>query len=110
MDQAKDQRDFRHPYMPYDIQYEFMGAVYKCLEDGKVGIFESPTGTGKSLSLICATLTGLRNHKRRTCEKGFAIKAGESEKPTGIVEKAKKRRKQEALQPKQKLNAPIAKI
>lgn len=37
-------RDYHHPYEPYDIQRQFMAAVYDCLEQGKVGIFESPTG------------------------------------------------------------------
>ena len=38
-------RDFHHPYRPYNIQYELMDALYDCINDGKVGIFESPTGT-----------------------------------------------------------------
>lgn len=42
MDLSK--RDFHHPYKPYDIQLQFMNALYDCVEDGKVGIFESPTG------------------------------------------------------------------
>ncbi|EPS26579.1 hypothetical protein PDE_01516 [Penicillium oxalicum 114-2] len=37
-------RDFHHPFTPYEIQLQFMEALYGCLEDGKVGIFESPTG------------------------------------------------------------------
>lgn len=37
-------RDYHHPYEPYAIQQQFMDAVYECLEEGKVGIFESPTG------------------------------------------------------------------
>ncbi|THC95458.1 hypothetical protein EYZ11_005052 [Aspergillus tanneri] len=37
--------DFNHPYSPYDIQLEFMRALYNCLEERKVAIFESPTGT-----------------------------------------------------------------
>ncbi|KAI9676879.1 MAG: ATP-dependent DNA helicase chl1 [Caeruleum heppii] len=40
---ALDGKDFHHPYQPYDIQIEFMKAVYECIEEGKVGIFESPT-------------------------------------------------------------------
>lgn len=35
---------FNHPYQPYDIQLDFMRALYDCIEQGKVGIFESPTG------------------------------------------------------------------
>jgi chromosome transmission fidelity protein 1 len=37
--------DFHHPYTPYDIQVTFMETVYQVLDDGKVGILESPTGT-----------------------------------------------------------------
>lgn len=38
------QKDFHHPYTPYPIQLEFMNAVYSAIEDGCIGIFESPTG------------------------------------------------------------------
>ncbi len=37
--------DFHHPYTPYTIQEDFMRTVYQVLEEGKVGILESPTGT-----------------------------------------------------------------
>lgn len=57
--------NFYHPYHPYSIQLEFMQNLYRCIEDKTVGIFESPTGTGKSLSLICGALTWLRDHERR---------------------------------------------
>ena len=43
-DQSNNGRDFHHPYTPYDIQVQFMNALYDCIEEGKVGIFESPTG------------------------------------------------------------------
>lgn len=36
-------RNFHHPYTPYDIQETFMSTVYQVLEDGKVGILESPS-------------------------------------------------------------------
>lgn len=36
---------FPFPYQPYPIQEQFMQALYGALEHGKVGIFESPTGT-----------------------------------------------------------------
>jgi chromosome transmission fidelity protein 1 len=38
--------EFPFPYArPYDIQLNFMKALYKTLELKKIGIFESPTGT-----------------------------------------------------------------
>ncbi|XP_030646577.1 ATP-dependent DNA helicase DDX11 [Chanos chanos] len=42
-----------------------MEALYATLDQGKIGIFESPTGTGKSLSLLCGSLTWLRDHEER---------------------------------------------
>lgn len=57
--------NFNHPYEPYAIQLDFMRKLYRCIESGHVGIFESPTGTGKSLSLICSALTWLRDNEDR---------------------------------------------
>ena len=36
---------FPFPFPPYPIQKDFMEELYKVLEAGKIGIFESPTGT-----------------------------------------------------------------
>ena len=36
---------FQFPFIPYEIQVEFMKELYSVLEKGGVGIFESPTGT-----------------------------------------------------------------
>ena len=35
---------FPFPFEPYNIQKDFMEALYKCIENKQVGIFESPTG------------------------------------------------------------------
>lgn len=45
--------DFHHPYTPYDVQEEFMKAVYDVLEtgDGQIGILESPTGTVRNSTM-----------------------------------------------------------
>lgn len=40
-----DSKEFKFPFVPYPIQLDFMRNLYKCLEDSKLGIFESPTGT-----------------------------------------------------------------
>lgn len=39
--------NFHHPYTPYDVQLQFMRAVYGVLQrgQGQIGILESPTGT-----------------------------------------------------------------
>ncbi|SCU98049.1 LAMI_0F12750g1_1 [Lachancea mirantina] len=61
-----EERSFNHPYKPYEIQKDLMERIYALLEGGKkVGIFESPTGTGKTLSLICPSVTWLRENKAR---------------------------------------------
>ncbi|KAK2848365.1 hypothetical protein Q7C36_010047 [Tachysurus vachellii] len=56
---------FPFPFKPYPIQERFMAALYDTLEQGKVGVFESPTGTGKSLSLICGALTWLKDWEEK---------------------------------------------
>lgn len=56
--------DFEFPHQPYDIQQQFMTALYECIERRQIGIFESPTGTGKSLSLVCAALRWQNDHER----------------------------------------------
>uniref|UniRef100_A0A8D2DQ60 DEAD/H-box helicase 11 n=1 Tax=Sciurus vulgaris TaxID=55149 RepID=A0A8D2DQ60_SCIVU len=56
---------FPFPFPPYPIQKAFMTELYQVLEAGKIGIFESPTGTGKSLSLICGALSWLRDFEQK---------------------------------------------
>ncbi|KAJ0178679.1 hypothetical protein K1T71_005454 [Dendrolimus kikuchii] len=52
---------FAFPFQPYNIQDKFMKELYKTIENKKLGIFESPTGTGKSLSICCSALQWLKN-------------------------------------------------
>uniref|UniRef100_A0A5K4F0X8 Putative chl1 helicase homolog n=1 Tax=Schistosoma mansoni TaxID=6183 RepID=A0A5K4F0X8_SCHMA len=56
--------DFPYP-KPYSQQLELMQTVYKTLESNCCGIFESPTGTGKSLSLLTATLRWLLDYNEK---------------------------------------------
>lgn len=37
--------NFGFPYEPYNIQKDFMKALYDVLSNNQIGIFESPTGT-----------------------------------------------------------------
>ncbi|GBG27852.1 ATP-dependent DNA helicase chl1 [Hondaea fermentalgiana] len=52
-------------FAPYDIQKQFMSELYETLEHGDVGIFESPTGSGKSLSMIASALHWLKVNRHR---------------------------------------------
>ncbi|KAF8359408.1 chl-1, partial [Pristionchus pacificus] len=56
--------EFSFPYPPYPIQLDLMRELDTCLENKKTGIFESPTGTGKSLSVLCATLSWLEKYNK----------------------------------------------
>ncbi|XP_045444321.1 ATP-dependent DNA helicase DDX11 isoform X1 [Pipistrellus kuhlii] len=68
---------FPFPFTPYSIQKDFMAVLYQVLEDGKIGIFESPTGTGKSLSLICGALSWLRDfEQKKRQEEAHLLKTG----------------------------------
>lgn len=57
-------QEFPFPFPAYEIQKQFMRELYGCLEGGKLGLFESPTGTGKSLSIICGALKWLVDHEK----------------------------------------------
>ena len=40
-----DKGNFGFPFEPYSIQTDFMTSLYDALDNNKIGIFESPTGT-----------------------------------------------------------------
>lgn len=52
------------PFEPYPAQIMTMTKMLLCLTTNASGLVESPTGTGKSLSIICAVL-GYCEHLRR---------------------------------------------
>ncbi|XP_033216064.1 regulator of telomere elongation helicase 1 homolog [Belonocnema kinseyi] len=47
------------PFKPYKVQEDYMSKVIECLQNGKHGVLESPTGTGKTLCLLCSSLSWL---------------------------------------------------
>jgi hypothetical protein len=66
---------FDFPFQPYPAQQLLMTALYETASYGTerakdglagaaVGIFESPTGTGKSLSIICSLLKWLEEREQ----------------------------------------------
>ncbi|GAA6102470.1 regulator of telomere elongation helicase 1 isoform X1 [Tachysurus ichikawai] len=44
------------PFSPYPCQKDYMSKVIECLQNKVNGVLESPTGTGKTLCLLCAAL------------------------------------------------------
>ncbi|XP_058443866.1 regulator of telomere elongation helicase 1 homolog [Malaya genurostris] len=51
------------PFEPYQVQRDYMAKVIECLQNGTNGVLESPTGTGKTLSLLCSSLAWILNKK-----------------------------------------------
>ena len=71
------------PREPYGVQREFVGAAYAALGRGGAAVLESPTGTGKTLSLICSVLQWVED-QRAAAARGEGAGAGEpSGKPAG---------------------------
>lgn len=78
--------DFYHPFTPYEIQLQLMLLLYETVDSGcKVGLFESPTGTGKTLSLICSTMTWLREYKKKELYQTVDIEEDDDE-PEWVVQ------------------------
>lgn len=87
MDNLTDM-DFSFPGEPYGVQKELMCAIYSAIENRQIGLFESPTGTGKTLSIICASLTWLAENRHAT----FADAASaENDEPDWVVEQTRSR-------------------
>ncbi|KAL1410972.1 ATP-dependent DNA helicase chl1 [Vanrija albida] len=88
---------FPFPYpQPYGIQLDLMRTVFAALEDRKIAIVESPTGTGKSLTLLTATLSWLGAHGKRLDDAAEAslrarFLAEDPDDPPWVIEHAVKR-------------------
>ncbi|KAM6924811.1 regulator of telomere elongation helicase 1 [Xenentodon cancila] len=67
------------PYTPYDCQKDYMTKVIQCLQEGVNGVLESPTGTGKTLCLLCATLAWRQHFKDTISARKIAVRLGGEE-------------------------------
>lgn len=85
LNEAKSTMRTHFPAFPYDppyaIQQDFMAAAYRRLQTGGIGLFESPTGTGKTLSLICSVLQWLEDKREAEAAAAAAISAGIAQPP-----------------------------
>ncbi|XP_055298263.1 regulator of telomere elongation helicase 1 homolog isoform X2 [Sitodiplosis mosellana] len=62
----------KFPFEPYPVQREYMKKVIETLDSGHNAFLESPTGTGKTLSLLCSVLgwvEELKEKKKRNVKK-----------------------------------------
>ncbi|KAF9534507.1 helicase C-terminal domain-containing protein [Crepidotus variabilis] len=83
---------------PYEIQTQLMRHLYESIEARKVTIVESPTGTGKTLSLLCASLTWLSDERERGKKGKMEVAGGDVEAKDWVIEQtlARMRREMEA--------------
>jgi len=85
---CSEEIDFGFPFTPYEIQFKFMKTLYSAIDDNKIGIFESPTGTGKSLSLICGSLKWLQDYEEKQKKEIENILSGNQNKKEEIETKS----------------------
>lgn len=52
------------PFEPYEAQKLFMAKAVDAMEAGTNALLESPTGTGKTLCLLCSTLAWRKDHDK----------------------------------------------
>ncbi|KAK6307946.1 hypothetical protein J4Q44_G00212170 [Coregonus suidteri] len=67
------------PFTPYECQKDYMSKVIECLQNKVNGVLESPTGTGKTLCLLCATLAWRDYFKDTISARKIAEKMGGAE-------------------------------
>ncbi|GAV02963.1 hypothetical protein RvY_13461-2 [Ramazzottius varieornatus] len=62
----------KFPFKPYSSQTALMEKVIRCLKSKTNGLLESPTGSGKSLSLLCSSLAWQKSqHAERRAVDGI---------------------------------------
>ena len=76
----------RFPYQnPYPGQLVLMSKLIRCLQSSVHGIFESPTGTGKTLSILVSALSWQQLEKEKIAAANLQEKLLEKEKAAGVV-------------------------
>lgn len=60
---------------PYSIQVSFVSDMIECMSQNKIGFFESPTGTGKSMSVLTSTTTLIQQKNIKIKENKLKMKS-----------------------------------
>jgi regulator of telomere elongation helicase 1 len=68
----------------YDCQRIYMEKVVQSLQESKFALLESPTGTGKTMSLLCATLAWQTAQRKRALSGGRGIQLAYEEAPLSV--------------------------
>lgn len=64
------------PVKAYPSQVAMMAKIINSLQKGQNGLLESPTGSGKSLALLCAALAWQRKERQKAEEYNRAVENG----------------------------------
>ncbi|KAI0057841.1 DNA repair helicase [Artomyces pyxidatus] len=93
---------------PYAIQVDLMRHLYTSIEERKVAIVESPTGTGKTLSLLSASLTWLDDDRDRARKGQLDALAG-GDGPDWVIAQTQDRLRRELDADEQEYEERLAK-
>lgn len=82
------------PFEPYDVQRAYMEKVIECLNTSANGVLESPTGTGKTLSLLCSSLgwISMKKHEAHQNMDNQMKKMAEFNKANGMSDRSNSER------------------
>lgn len=69
------------PKAPYPCQIQYMEHVIRALNGGTNALLESPTGTGKTLCLLCATLAWQNSKRGKTVEVSYHTDPSQAANP-----------------------------
>lgn len=74
---------------PYQCQVSMMESVVQCIREGKHGLIESPTGTGKTLSILCAAVAAVQKSRTEYIIRQANRKASSGDTTAGEDEESK---------------------